>query len=161
MADFAHVKGLSELQKLLDTLPAKIEANIMRGALRSGMKEVLAEAQRNVASDTGELRDGLKIGTKTKGGRVSASIKAKGRHGYIAPWIEFGTQPHFIPGPLKIGDNWVANADHPGISPRPFMRPALDSMAQSAVIAAAEYIKKRLTKKEGLDTSYIMIEGDE
>ena len=41
------------------------------------------------------------------------------------------------------------------------MRPALDSQATRAVVAAGEYIKRRLATKHGLDTSGVMIEGDE
>ena len=51
--------------------------------------------------------------------------------------------------------------EHPGARAKPFMRPALDAQATNAVIAAAEYMKKRLSDKHSLDTSHIMIDGDE
>jgi HK97 gp10 family phage protein len=161
MAQLLQVKGLSELQKLLDTLPAKVEANILRGALRAGMKPVLEEARENAARDTGEMADGLKVGTKKKGVQVVASIAAKGPHGFLAPFVEFGTAGHTIPGPLVIGGVTIRAVDHPGARAKPFMRPALDARAQDAVLAAGEYMKQRLAKKEGLDTSHIMLEGDE
>jgi hypothetical protein len=41
------------------------------------------------------------------------------------------------------------------------MRPALDAQASAAVVAAAEYMKDRLATKHGLDTSDVVIEGDE
>ncbi|MBK7493597.1 MAG: hypothetical protein IPI17_17935 [Nitrosomonas sp.] len=50
---------------------------------------------------------------------------------------------------------------HPGVSPRPFMRPALDANAEAAIVGAGEYIKKRLAKKNGLDTAGIEIEVEE
>lgn len=160
-----HVTGLSELQRLLDTLPAKIEANILRGALRAGAKPILAEAKQNAAVASGALRDGLKIGTKSKGGIVTASVKAGGKHAYLANWIEFGTQRHTIAGKdgrvLYFGGQFVQQVSHPGARARPFLRPALDSQSQAAVIAVGEYIKKRLATKQGLDTSEIMIAGDE
>lgn len=144
------VKGLSELQKYLDQLPMKIETNILRGALREGAKVVLAEAKANVPVSSGVLRDGLKISTRYRKGKVSASIKAKGKHGYLAQWMEFGVKPHHIKGkdgkPLMIGAGFVEGVDHPGISPRPFLRPALDSQAGAALVAVGEAIKKRLTK---------------
>ena len=161
-----HVKGLSELQKLLDTLPAKLEANVMRGALRAGAKPILEEAKRNVPVESGTLRDGLKIGTKSRNGTVSASVKVSGRHAFIAPWIEFGTRAHVITGRdggslFFGGGTFVKSVQHPGARARPFLRPALDSQSNAAVVAVGEYIKKRLSSKHGLDTSEILIEGDE
>ena len=41
------------------------------------------------------------------------------------------------------------------------MRPAIDSQAQNAILAAGEYIKKRLSTKHGLDTAEIEIGIDE
>lgn len=160
-----YVKGLSELQKMLDTLPAKMEANVMRGALRAGAKPILADAKQNAAVMSGQMRDGLKISTKSKNGTVTASVKAGGKHGYLAGWIEFGTKGHAITGkdgrPLFFGQTFVQSVVHPGSKARPFMRPALDSQAGNAVVAAGNYIKKRLQQKHGLDTSDIVIGEDE
>jgi len=50
---------------------------------------------------------------------------------------------------------------HPGVMPKPFMRPALDAQSGAAVLAVGEYIKKRLATKNGLDTSEINIEVEE
>ena len=41
-----EVKGLAELQKLLDELPARIEANVVRGGLRAAAKVIRDEARR-------------------------------------------------------------------------------------------------------------------
>ncbi len=162
-----HVSGLKELAAFLDELPTKIAKNVMRGSLRAGMKVVQAEAKSTsaFADKTGLLRAGLKIGTNSRGGTVTASLKAKGKHGFIAPWLEYGVKPHVIKakdgGALSFGGGVFQSVNHPGIRPRPFMRPALDGMAQEAVIAAAEYMRQRLADKHGLDTADILIEGDE
>lgn len=165
MTKLTNVKGLDELQKLLDQLPAKMEANVMRGALRAGMKEVLVEVKANVPVESGQLRDGLKIGTKKQFSKVIARIRATGKHAFIAPFIEFGTARHAITGKdgrtLFFGGIFVGSVDHPGARAKPFMRTALDSKAGTALIATAEYIKKRLATKHGLDTAHIQIEGDE
>jgi len=160
-----HVKGLSELQKFLDELTPKIERNVMRGSLRAGMNVVKPVAQADIHSVSGLLAAGLKVGTRARGGRVTASLKATGKHAYLAKWVEFGTSAHNIAakrgGWLSFMNVFRKEIAHPGAKRRPFMRPALDGQAQNAVIAAAEYMKKRLATKEGLDTSHIMIEGDE
>jgi HK97 gp10 family phage protein len=189
MADLINVRGLSDLQKLLNTLPAKIEANVMRGALREGAKVVLAEAKANVPVNTGTLKDGLKISTGIKRGVVTAKIKATGKHAHLAPWIEFGTRSHAIKvreddkalnrklsvkrgklvrvsmtavnRSLRLGGIFRDVVMHPGTPSRPFMRPALDGRAGEALKAMGEYIKKRLASKHGIDTADITIGEDD
>lgn len=164
MADI-HVKGLAALQKVLDQLPAKIERNVLRGSLRAGMAVVLPVAKHGVRRVSGKLQDGLKLGTRTKGGRVTAFIKASGPHAFLAKWVEFGTAAHKISaksgGMLSFGGRFVKSLQHPGAKPRKFMRPALDSQASAAVNAAAQYMKARLASKHGLDTAHIQLDGDE
>lgn len=164
MSDLVNVKGLAELQKFLDQLTPKIEANIMRGALRAGMNTVKPLAQARIHSVSGELARGLKVGTRRRGSVVTANLKATGPHRFVAHLVEFGTKPHNISARveswLSFGGIFAKSVAHPGARPKPFMRPALDGQAQAAVVAAGEYIKKRLTKA-GLDTSEIRIEGDE
>jgi HK97 gp10 family phage protein len=159
------VKGLADLQKFLDQLPAKMEANVMRGALRAGMKPILTSARDGAAKLSGEMSKGLKIGTRIKYGRVYAILRTSGKHGFLANWSEYGTAAHRITAKnrkgLTIGGLLFQSVEHPGAKAQPFMRPALDEQAQNAVLAAAEYIKARLAKKHGLDTAHIEIESGE
>lgn len=166
MRDTVHVKGLSKLNEQLEQLPGKLQANVLRGALRTGAKVILDEAKANVGVDTGELRDGLKISTSIRNGTVTAKIKTRGKHGFIAGWIEFGTRAHAIRAKVAKALGWgsifASSVEHPGIQARPFMRPALDSKAGQALLAAGEYMKKRLAMKHGLDTQEINLElGDD
>jgi HK97 gp10 family phage protein len=186
MAEIVHVKGLSDLNKFLQELPVKLERNVLRGALRAGVKpikaaavaacpvgEPSAEGKRLYGHYKGALRDSIRITTRSKGGRVTASVMAggktkKGADVFYAHMIEFtGAVAHVIKAPfwkgvkaLFIGGRFLKSVHHPGMRAKPFMRPALDAQAQNAVIASAEYMKKRLATKEGLDTSGVLIEGD-
>lgn len=166
MQDTVNVKGLSDLAAFLDQLAPKLQKNVMRQALRAGMKPVQDEAKATsqFADKTGALRKGLKVSTRVKGGVITASLKAKGKHGFLAQFVEFGTAAHRIDakkgGALSFGGSAVESVEHPGQKARPFMRPALDARAQDAVVAAAEYMKERLSTKEGLDTAGVLIEGD-
>ena len=183
MSGLVHVKGLSELNKVLQSLPAKVEQNVLRGALRAGALVIEQEAKAQVPVKTGTLRDSIKTRTKSKGGKVIAAIQAGGKSGkkgvmqaqsgrlyagwkqaFYAHMIEYGTAPHKITakdgGWLSFGGVFAKSIEHPGIAPRPFMRPALDSRAHAAVLAAANYMKARLASKHGLDTADIQI-GDE
>ena len=184
-----RVTGLSELQAFLDQLPAKIEANIMRGALRAGTKVIKNRAMLNIDSKTGDLAKSLRIYTRIKDGIVKSVLASRGD--YKALWVEFGTRPHLIKVQeeekninyrlsakrghtvresmttvnrrvLQIGNNFVGPVvSHPGAKPKPFLRPALDSEANNAIIAAGEYIKKRLATKHGLNTAEIEIGVEE
>jgi HK97 gp10 family phage protein len=163
-----NIKGLADLQKALETLPTKMEANIMRGAMRAGVKLMLSDAQHTTGfiDQTGALRDSLRAGTKLKGGTVTASVKAgptkKDKRPFYAHMIEYGTQAHVIkakPGSmLAIG---VSEVMHPGITPRPFMRTALDRNVAKAPAAVADYIRNRLATKHGIDVPAPFEEGDE
>lgn len=160
-----HVKGLADLQKFLDTLPSRVEKNIMRGALRAGMKVVQPVAQSMAPKQTGLLAAGLKLGTRSRGGTVTAYVKATGPHAFLARWVEFGTKAHNIAakkgGWLSFGGVFAKEVAHPGARPKPFMRPALDGQAGAAVNAAADYMRTRLSTRHGLDTSDIKLDGDE
>lgn len=163
MADTAHVKGLADLQKFLDQLTPKLERNVMRGALRTGMNTVKPVAKANIRSVSGLLAKGLKVSTKAKGGAVTASLKATGKHRWLARFVEFGTAAHKIAArkvpALWFGGWFVKSVNHPGAKPHPFMRPALDSQAQNATVATGNYIKARLATKHGLDTADVTIEA--
>jgi len=159
-----RVKGLADLNKFLQQLPAKVEQSVLRGALRAGANVVMAEAKANVPVDSGQLRDGLKVSTSSRRGRVTAKVKATGKHAFIAPWLEYGTAAHKITAKkgkgLFFGGLFVKGVQHPGARPKPFLRPALDGRAQDAVVAAAQYMKRRLATKNGLDTSSVEIEAE-
>ena len=159
-----HIKGGAELNKFLQQLPAKIEQSVLRGALRAGANVVLAEAKANVPVASGELRDGLKVSTSSRRGRVIAKVKATGKHAHIAPWLEYGTAAHKIVAKSKkglfFGGLFVKGVQHPGSRPKSFMRPALDGRAQEAVSAAARYMKQRLATKHGLDTASIEVDDE-
>lgn len=151
MANELHVSGLSELDRLLKELPAKIEGNIMRGAVRAGAKVMETRAKELVPVDDGDLRDSIKVSTKSKRGQVSATVRAGGKKAFYAHMVEFGTARHFIK-PRKRKSLFFAGmarevVDHPGTPPKPFMRPALDNSQREAVDAAAAYIRARLAKE--------------
>lgn len=173
MSGQTEVKGLADLQRALDQLPAKIEANIMRGALRAGAKVILADAKRRVpvaepndenqrlyGGRAGLLRDSLRISTRMRRGQLLVSIKAGGKvkgggDAYYAHFVEYGTKPHLIkagPGKfLPLGNGFLTQVQHPGARKNPFMRTALDQSAQAAIEATREYVRKRLATKHGID----------
>jgi hypothetical protein len=161
-----HVKGLADLQRFLDTLPAKLERNVVRGAMRAAARTALPVARGNINSVSGELAESLKVGARARGGVVTGYVSTKV---FYARFVEYGTKPHMISardgGSLKWGGIFVESVEHPGARPaagvRGFMRAALDSSASAAVLAAGEYMKQRLATKHGLDTSEVSLEIEE
>lgn len=168
MSSSERVKGLAELQHALDTLPPKLEVNVVRGGMRAGAKVILVAAQASASftDRSGELRDTLRISTSSRSGVVKASVLAgaskRDRRGWYAPLVERGTAPHDIhakPGSLlAIG---VSHVRHPGASPHPFMVPAFDTHQHAAVAAVASYVRKRLATKHGIDVPAPLERGDE
>lgn len=162
MSQFVNVKGLDELQRFMDQLPAKFERNVARGGLRAGANVVLPVARANVHSVSGRLAKSLKIRTDARAGLVTAKVYTKM---FYATFVEYGTKPHIIEPEnrkaLSFGGRVVHSVHHPGAKAANggfgFLRNALDTQAGAAVVAMAEYIRTRLAEKHGLDTADIQI----
>ena len=150
MADI-EVKGLADLDRYLKEFPAKLEAKILRGAMRAGSKVFLDLAKQKVPSKTGALRKSLRISTRLKQGRTSATVVAGDKVAFYAHMVEFGTARHWIK-PSKRKSLFFAGImretiDHPGARPQPFMRPAFDEGTQGAIEASRDYTARRIEKE--------------
>lgn len=147
-----NIFGGAALDALLQTLPAKMETNVMRSGLRAGAKVFLDEVKQNIPVKQGFLRASARITTrKTKEGQVSASVKVGNRLAFYANMVEFGTRPHQIlarpGGALNVNGAEVKSVQHPGIAPHPFMRPAADAKFAQAVAAVQAKVRERLAKQ--------------
>lgn len=162
MTDFANIKGMSQLEQLLDTLPAKLQRNIMRGALRAGAAVMLPVARGHVHNVSGRLSASLKTGSRVQGDQVIGRLYTRDRTAHL---VEYGTHPHDETARhrkgLSVGGLFFQSVHHPGAAQKSFMRVTADTMVQPAVNAVAAYMKEKIETKGGLDTSYVMLEGDE
>jgi HK97 gp10 family phage protein len=142
MADF-EVQGLKELNETLQRFPAKLERNILRGAIRAGASVIVEDARRRapvlsvldprrvfgalaksirvrgVQSKNGALVGGVFAGGVADVGRGKGKIQADA---FYARFVEFGTAK---------------------MAARPFLRPAIDSKTPAAIDATADYIRER------------------
>lgn len=145
------IQGLADLHAALQQLPAKLEKNILRGALRAGAKVMADSAKANVPKKSGALRKSIRVSASSKRGRVSATVKAGDKTAYYAHMVEFGTAAHRITPKnakaLGTPGGPRESVQHPGAKPKPFMRPAFDGASEAAVQASAEYIRARLDKE--------------
>ena len=163
MASSVEIRGLAELHKTLQELPAKIERNVLRGGLRAGAKVMEAEAARlcpeglptldsvKRGAREGELKRSIRVTMRASKSTVRAQLKAGNKVAWYAHLVEFGTARHWIK-PKSRKSLFVAGLfkeviDHPGARPKPFMRPAFDSKWRAAIDAMAEYIRGRLPKE--------------
>lgn len=150
----ANIVGGRALDAFLQTLPVKIETNIMRSALRAGVNVFKEEVKATIPEKSGELRRSVRVSTRLKAGTVTASLKVGGKKAWYWRFVEFGTAAHRI-GPknakaLALAGVFVGWVHHPGARPKPFMRPAFDSKAGGAIDAVAAQIRARLTA-EGIN----------
>lgn len=149
------IQGGRQLDQLLQTLPVKVEKNILRGALRAGAAVIRDEVQQRAPIDSGALRKSVRISSRSNKGRVSASVKVGNQEAWYAHLVEFGTRPHVIkakPGrAMRFGGVTTAQVNHPGIAPRPFIRPAVDASTAHALVEIPKYLRKRLTN-QGINT---------
>lgn len=171
MASEISISGLKELNDMLKTLPAKIEKNVMRGAMRAGLNEIRAEAKQQLTSGghvkTGALQRSVRVSFARKSeklGWVRGYVKAGDKKAWYAHLIEFGTGSFYAGKgseskrkPYEIKPNSRKSlffaglmkevVTHPGIHPSPFMRTAFDSKSAASVKAFADYMTKRLPKE--------------
>lgn len=124
-------------------LSYRVNSTRMAGGVRRAMDRLSGEAREaairtaidieNRAKelapvDTGRLR--ASINHTVSGGRVRFSVQIGTNVDYAAD-VEYGTAPHIIRPKTKRALYWpgaahpVARVNHPGTSPRPFMRPAI------------------------------------
>lgn len=176
MSDLEHVKGLGKLQTFIKRLPGEMQDKVVRGGLRAGAKPIRAEAERLVHVRSGKLKATIRVTTTIIDGKVTAIIRAGSHEAFWPIWLEYGTKPHLIKvsdrqrpdrvtrrgvrkvsmrmvnrmvdsGSLVINNKFVGESvDHPGATPHPFMRPALDNKHREAIAAFADYVKKRLAR---------------
>jgi HK97 gp10 family phage protein len=146
------LSGGRALDDLLQTLPTKMEKNIMRSALRAGAAVMLEEVKSRIPVASGALRDSARITTRGRKGQVSASVKVGNFQAWYAHLVEFGTRPHTIRpkeqgGALQFGGTLTRSVEHPGTRGQPFMRPAADAGFTASTAAVQVKVRERLTKQ--------------
>lgn len=157
------VRGRDAVRRFIAEVPEKLQRSVLPGAARAAAEVIVEEARLRVVSS--EVRASIKVSSSRRDGEIIARVQTKGEGAYLAPWLEFGTSPHFIrvnegerqgrsvrrinqlarEGSLVINGQFVGSTIwHPGASPHPFLRPALDLKEAEAIAAARSYIAARI-----------------
>jgi HK97 gp10 family phage protein len=156
------VEGLDQLAQNLSAFTAEIQDKALNTMLLAGAqpiaKEMAAQAPRE--HDIGPRQHAdvhiadsivIKLERKSIGSEAEVYVGPSKRVSWKANWIEFGAAAHAIVTKLtrsmrKAGDKrkkvlasssqiFGTHVQHPGLSPRPFIRPALDTAGKDAVDA--------------------------
>jgi len=138
------ITGLADLEKRLQELPDKLARNVLRGAVRAGavviqkearsMAPVSAEAHylgkgsKRVEIQPGSLKRGIKVRMAPRKSRTSP----------IEYWVYISKKLWYWKF-LEFGTSKMAGS--------PFMRPAFESMRESAVERLREYLAARIDKE--------------
>lgn len=183
-----NMKGGQALAQFLQAFPANVQRNAVNAGLRAGANIVIEQAKANAPKKTGKLAKGITKSSprKNEDGVLSIKVYVKGEHAFIANWIEYGTGAHMITAgdsamsprlltramnrdgvssdaqtrALRIGNQYVTGAVmHPGITPRPFMRPALDTRAPEVVNVVGAKIVEYLSKKTGFTAPLLEVDA--
>ncbi len=90
------ITGMEELKANLATLPARVEAKILRGALRKGADTVLAAVKSEAPEDKGYLKYSLqRAPIKRKRGKIGFFVAP--RPGHFRTWFaKHGYYPEII-----------------------------------------------------------------
>jgi HK97 gp10 family phage protein len=117
-----------ELQKALKRLELKLGKKVTMSAMRAGARVIKGRMAETVPVESGRLKKSLKIRQRQTLEGVEVSVGTSFPYAHL---VEFGTQPHKVNG-----------RQHPGASPRPFMRSAFNEKADEAVATIKSKLRK-------------------
>ncbi|MEZ5951183.1 MAG: HK97 gp10 family phage protein [Planctomycetaceae bacterium] len=106
-----EITGHKKIDKLFKQLTDKVQKNVVKKAMRIGMKPLLDEVKQNVPVDTGATKNDIRIRAgKRSRDRIEVQVSSKNDN-YIPKFLEFGTSK---------------------MAARPFYRPAYESKGEQA-----------------------------
>jgi HK97 gp10 family phage protein len=137
-------KVLKELQRRGVEVSLGLEAICHAGA------EVIQEDA--AARAPGSIAEGIARETTRKTATAVTVKTGPDKAHFYAKYVEYGTSQHRIPKvrkrkrakALKIGNRYVAWANHPGARARPFMRPAFDHGKAPAMDAMNKQTRSKM-----------------
>ena len=158
MTTDVRVRGLRELEEALNTLPEKMERNVLMAGLAAGARVIRDAARVNAPKRTGKLAKSIR--TSRASSKLAVMIKAgkraKGGEAWYASIVHSGAKAHTIlpkrkGGLLFFNGRFLRAIHHPGFTGVPFLENAASASADEAVRAMAQRIAQRLQDKHGLD----------
>jgi HK97 gp10 family phage protein len=165
------VNGMDQLGQNLKAFTADVQQNALEKMLLAGAQPIATEmeAQAPREHDIGprkhedvHIADSIviKVERKPNGSDAEVYVGPSKRVSYKANWMEFGAAAHAIVTRMtramrKAGDAgkkvlassshvFGTHVEHPGLTPRPFIRPALDAAGPDAINAMKASLAKSI-----------------
>lgn len=163
-----EIENIKECKQLLDSLPDKLQKNVLMRIFKRHASRLVDDERRRLlahGNQYNKLADAIGImGVKSPHPVMIVGIRAKGKYkysGYIGHWVEYGTsgvkQKKSVGKDFKVEyldekDQkflWVSRVGRGeryrmDQKPRPFMRPAVDSMEKEIVNGVVEDLSSHL-----------------
>ncbi|MBI5192762.1 MAG: HK97 gp10 family phage protein [Nitrospirae bacterium] len=137
---------IANVKRLTETVVRKVKT-----AMRTAALDVQRDAKRRVAVDTGNLRASIKANISPDGLKAEIGVDKQANANY-APYIEYGTRPHWPP--LSALTEWcrrhrmqgkefliARKIARYGTKPRPFLIPAWESVKPGFIKAMQDAVK--------------------
>lgn len=151
------IEGLDELENSLALLDLATQNKSLRKAVREMAKPVKQNVEQRISSaglvDTGALLNDVKIRVhtdkrNTKFYDVGATVGIGRENAYVAYWLENGVEPHILNPNAKTKDGRPVNFQlmHPGLKPKPFLRPSLDENKDQVIQISQTVLKTAIDK---------------
>lgn len=150
-------KGMDELLKNLSILPAKIQRNVLRGAVRKAATVLLKEARTRVPVDENILKRSLAVVQHKRNpnepniiafsiGPNSRKIhKLQAMHYIVKKWMISKKTGHRYSTHYNYGGHIeLGNSKMPA---QPYLRPAFESKGDESIEVVKDYMRKRLDKE--------------
>lgn len=145
-----HLRGFRELDDTLRELPNRMAGQALTAAARAGAVPIRDTAKRLAPRETGNLRRSItiRVNKRSRTG-ITMSIGFLKRAWYGA-LVELGVAPHEIRSKKVMADGdgeaFGTTVKHPGHTPRPFLRPALDTSGDEGIRRMKERLAFELEK---------------
>jgi len=148
-----------ELMAALKMLESKLGRKTLTKAARRGAYLWQEEAKKIVTREFGTLHNEIKIKQRVNAKEIIVSV-GTGKKAAHAHLVELGTAPHpvALPGQGKKGAKKQKHKphkmvhNHPGSTPKPFLRPAFDRKKDAALLKVKQMLRKyidQVTAKYG------------
>lgn len=147
------VDGLRQLDKALNDLPLKARGPIIRGALNKAANPMLNAARTLSEVDSPKKKIIKKASNPRRKNNFTAEVLIGfTKDAWYLRLIETGTSAHKIRAKkASILTDQVMffgrEVDHPGITARPFLRPAYDAEHNNFIRIFKEEMKRRITER--------------
>lgn len=145
MAD-KNVTGMAEVLNALEDMGANVKTPKLQKVIRKSSQRIINTAKSLAPVDTGDLRDSIGFITakdSTNLDKALIGLRKEYYNSYLGVMVEYGTAPRIQSNGRYTGS----------LTPRPFMRPALDQNANAVteeILKGVDSIIADLAKKNNL-----------